>query len=288
MAQHQEEFPVSVMCRVLHVAESGYYAWRKRPPSAHQVADEQLSQQIRQIFTEGRGVYGSPRVHAGLHQRGLACGRKRVARLMRQVGLRVHRKRRHVRTTDSQHIRPVAPNVLQRNFQAQRPNEKWVADITGIWTQHGWLYLAGIVDCYSRLMVGWAMSPLRDEALITSALQMALGRRQPTVDLIHHSDRGSQYTSSRYRALLADHGITLSMSRKGDCFDNALMESVWGTLKTECAERHQFTTHQEAQTVLFEYIEVFYNRQRLHSSLGYHSPVHFEQATMSSDSSPTP
>ncbi len=288
IAQHQEEFPVKVMCRVLDVAQSGYYAWRQRQPSARQHADEQLSQHIRQIFLEGREVYGSPRVHAVLHQRGIPCGRKRVARLMRCGGLSVHRKPRRVCTTDSQHTQPVAANVLQRNFQAQRPNEKWVADITGVWTQQGWLYLAGIVDCYARLVVGWAMSALRDEALVTAALQMALGRRQLSTVLIHHSDRGSQYTSGAYRALLADHGIILSMSRKGDCWDNALMESVWGTLKSECGERYVFATHQEARTVLFEYIEVFYNRQRLHSALGYQSPAHFEQTAVSSDSSPTP
>jgi putative transposase len=288
IAQNQGEFPVRVMCRVLRVSQSGYYAWRKRPPSARQVADDHLSHQIRQIFREGRGVYGSPRVHATLHQDGIRCGRKRVARLMRRAGLRVCGKPRHVRTTDSQHSHPIAPNVLARNFTAGRPNEKWVADITGVWTQHGWLYLAGIVDCYSRLLVGWAMSPLRDEALVTAALQMALGRRQISANLIHHSDRGSQYTSSTYHALLADHGITLSMSRKGNCWDNALMESVWGTLKAECVERHQFATHRQAQTILFEYIEVFYNRQRLHSALGYHSPADFEQLAVASDSSPTP
>jgi putative transposase len=160
--------------------------------------------------------------------------------------------------------------------------------MTGIWTRHGWLYLAGIVDCYSRLLVGWAMSPVRDGALVEAALHMALGRRQPSAALIHHSDRGSQYTSGPYRALLLEHDITLSMSRKGNCWDNALMESVWGTLKTECTDRHIFATYQEAKTILFEDIEVFYHRQRLHSALGFQSPAHFEQTAISSDSSPTP
>jgi putative transposase len=288
MVQHHQEFPVSIMCRVLAVSASGYYAWKKREESRHHQDDLRLSQQIQRVFVEGRRVYGSLRIHALLQQHGVRCSRKRVVRLMHQAGFSAARKRHKVRTTDSQHAHPIAPNLLQRDFAAQRPNEKWVGDITGIWTQQGWLYLAGIVDCYSRLMVGWAMSPTRDERLVEDALHMALGRRQPAEGLLHHSDRGSQYTSSAYRALLAEHGVTVSMSRKGDCWDNALMESVWATLKGECADRYVFASHQEARTMLFEYLEVFYNRQRIHSSLGYQSPAHFEQASISSDSSMTP
>jgi putative transposase len=288
IVQHQKEFPVSMACRVLTVSENGYYAWKKREESSHRQADRCLSQHIQQVFRDGRGVYGSPRVHAILQQRGLRCSRKRVIRLMRQDGLGVARKRHKARTTDSQHTHPVAPNLLQRDFHAQRPNEKWVADITGIWTHQGWLYLAGIVDCSSRLIVGWAMSATRDERLVEEALLMALGQRQPDAGLLHHTDRGSQYTSRAYWDLLAERGMTVSMSRKGHCWDNALMESVWATLKGECSDRHVFTSHQEARTVLCEYLEVFYNRQRIHSSLGYQSPAHFEQASASSDSSKTP
>jgi putative transposase len=287
IAQHQEEFVVSQACQVLEVSESGYYAWKRRNASSRQQEDQVLSQQIQRIFQEGRGVYGSPRIHAVLVRQGLPCSRKRVIRLMRQAGLVAARKCHKTRTTDSHHAHPIAPNRLQRDFAAQHPNEKWVGDITGIWTQEGWLYLAGIVDCYSRLVVGWAMSPTRDERLVEDALHMALGRRHPVEGLLHHSDRGSQYTSSAYRALLAEHGVTVSMSRKGDCWDNALMESVWATVKGECADRHVFVSHQVARAILFEYLEVFYNRQRIHSALGYQSPAHFEQTAVSSDSSCT-
>ena len=279
---------MSRACQVLQVTTSGYYAWKQRGESSRQWDDQRLSQEIRRIFHEGRGVYGSPRVHAVLQQQGWRCSRKRVVRLMRQAGCVAQRKHYKTQTTDSHHCHPVAPNLLQRDFLAQRPNEKWVGDITGIWTQQGWLYLAGIVDCYSRLVVGWAMSATRDEGLVANALQMALERRHPGEGLLHHTDRGSQYTSGGYRALLAERGITVSMSRKGNCWDNALMESVWATVKGECADRQQFPTLQAARTILFEYLEVFYNRQRVHSSLGYQSPANFEQSHLSSVSLKTP
>jgi putative transposase len=284
IAEHQGEVPVKVMCRVLDVSESGYYVWRERPEPARQQADRLLIQQIGQIFRAGRGVYGSPRVHAALQHRGIRCSRKRVARLMRQAGLTVRPARHTIRTTDSHHANPVAPNLLNRDFHAAGPNEKWVGDITGIWTAEGWLYLAGLVDCYSRMLVGWAMSSSRDEVLVEKAFQMALGRRQLGNDLLHHSDRGSQYTSGSYRAVLAERDITVSMSRKGDCWDNAMMESFWGTVKTECVERQVFATRHEARAMLFDYLEIFYNRQRLHSSLGYQSPADFEQKSLPSDS----
>jgi putative transposase len=226
-------------------------------------------------------------VHATLQHQGIHCSRKRVVRLMQQQGLVVRPKKRKVQTTDSRHSHPIAPNLLQRNFHAECPNAKWVGDITGVWTQEGWLYVAGMVDCYSRYAVGWAMSSTRDETLVEAAIRMALARRHVRAGLLHHTDRGSQYTSSSYRALLAERGITVSMSRKGDCWDNAMMESFWGTVKTECVEHHVFTTYQEACATLFDYLEVFYNRQRLHSSLGYQSPASFEQAFVLSDSLPT-
>ena len=217
-------------------------------------------------------------MHALLRRHGIRCGRNRVARLMRVQGLAAARpRRRKPRTTDSQHSQPVAPNLLGRDFTATAPNRKWVADITSIPTHRGWLYLAGILDVYSRRAIGYAMDVCRDERLVETALEMALGSRQPRAGLVHHSDRGSQYTSNGYRSLLECFGIVLSMSGKGEPYDNALMESFFGTLKAECVERHDFQTPEQARACIFEYLEVFYNQQRLHSSLGYHSPMAFER-----------
>ncbi len=270
-----------LMCHALEVSVSGYYAWRRRAqggPSAHGQADRALSARIRTAFVAGRGVYGSPRIHATLQRQGIRCGRKRVARLMRAQGLCAGRPRRcKPRTTDSQHPQPVAPNLLGRDFRAAAPNRTWVADITGIRTRTGWLYLAGILDVYSRRAIGYAMDSSRDERLVETALDMALLSRRPAAGLVHHSDRGSQYTSSGYRASLECHGIVTSMSGKGEPYDNALMESFFGTLKAECVERHDFHNPDQARACIFEYLEVFYNRQRLHSSLGYRSPMAFEQ-----------
>lgn len=270
---------MNVMCATLGVSTSGYYAWRRREPRAHQQADQRLSARIAQVFAAGRGVYGSPRVQAVLRAEGIACARKRVARLMHEHGLAALPPRgRTPHTTDSQHAQPVAPNGLARHFAATAANKKWVADITAIPTQTGWLYLAVILDLYSRAVVGWAMDRLCDERLVLRALHMALARRQPDPGLLHHSDRGSQYTSGAYQALLAQQGIIVSMSRKGNCYDNAVMESFFGTLKVECVDRQTFATPDEAQRGIFEYVEVFYNRQRLHSTLGYRPPITFEQS----------
>ena len=216
-------------------------------------------------------------MHAELKEQGVHCGRKRVARLMRERGINAKPRRRKVKTTDSQHDNPIAPNLLKRDFTADAANTKWVADITGIGTAEGWLYLAAIVDIYSRLVVGWAMSKERDEELITKAAEMALSQRKPGAGLVHHSDRGSQYTSQGYLAVLKAAEVQVSMSRKGDCYDNALMESFFGTVKEECVEHQAYQTRAEARNAVFEYIEVFYNRQRIHSSLGYVSPVSYEQ-----------
>ncbi len=265
------------MCRVLSVSESGYYGWRKREPSQRQRENERLTEQIRQAFQQGRQVYGSPRVHAHLRAQGIGCGKHRVARLMRQAGLQAVQKRRRVRTTDSQHSDPVAPNLLQRDFTAPAPNRKWLTDLTAIWTSQGWLYLAVVLDVYSRLIVGWAMAPHRQESLVEAALWMALNRRRPVEELLHHSDRGSQYSSLAYQSVLAQFQIQVSMSRKGDCYDNAMMESFFGSLKTECVHRCAYQSHLEARLSIFEWIEVFYNRQRRHSSLAYLSPVAYEQ-----------
>lgn len=276
---HREVGSVERLCGALGVSVSGYYAWRKRPLSQRQQTDARLLTAIERVYEAGRGVYGSPRIHAALQQQGLFCSRKRVTRLMRQHGLYSRRRpRRRVSTTDSDHTRPVAPNLLQRNFQADAPNEKWLGDILGIWTAEGWLYLAALLDTYSRRIVGWAMSPYRDEALVTDALRMALVQRNlsPATALIQHTDRGSQYAAHAYLARLLAYGIRVSMSEQGDPYDNAMMESFFSTLRAELTDLHYFPTRQSARTAVFEFIEVFYNRQRLHSSLGYRSPLTYE------------
>lgn len=281
---HRPAGAVETLCGALGVSVSGYYAWRTRQPSQRQQTDAVLLKAIQTAYQAGRGLYGSPRIHAALRQQGLYCSRKRVARLMRQQGIHSRRRpKRRVRTTDSRHHRPVAPNLLKRDFSAEAPNEKWVGDILGIWTDEGWLYLAALLDAYSRLIVGWAMSGYRDEALVTDALRMALARRDlpETAELIHHTDRGSQYTADDYLALLQTHGILVSMSAKADPYDNAMIESFFSTLRAELTDLERFPTRQAAQTAVFEFIEVFYNRQRLHSSLGYRSPLAFETAHLS-------
>jgi putative transposase len=268
---------VKTMCRVLVVAESGYYAWRKHEPSRRHVANERLTQQIRQAYQQGRQVYGSPRLHAELRAQGIICGKHRVARLMRQAGLRAIQKRHRTCTTDSRHSDPIAPNLLRRDFTAPAPNRKWLTDITAVWTAEGWLYLAVVLDVYSRLVVGWAMASHREESLVEEALRMAIGWRRPVEELLHHSDRGSQYSSMAYQAVLAQFHIQVSMSRKGDCYDNAMLESFFSSLKTECVNRQPYQSRSEAKQSIFEWIEVFYNRQRRHSSLAYLSPVAYEQ-----------
>ena len=270
-------FPITVMCRVLEVSTAGYYAWSKRKPSRRHVANQRLVMAIKDIHVGSRRTYGAPRVRAELVARGAAVGRNRVARLMRQEGIQARRKRKFRRTTDSKHALPVAPNVLQRDFEADAPNEAWVTDITYIWTLEGWLYLAAILDLFSRRVVGWAMSTSLDRGLALDALQMALQARQPPPGLVHHSDRGCQYASHDYRAVLDAHGIVCSMSRKGDCWDNAVAESFFGSLKAELINDMDFATRAEARSAIFDYIEVFYNRRRRHSYLGFLSPADHER-----------
>ncbi len=284
IAANREVGSVETLCSALGVSVSGYYAWRNRPLSQREQTDGLLLKDIQTAYQAGRGLYGNPRIHAALRQQGIRCSRKRVARLMRQHGIHSRRRpKRRVRTTDSQHNRPVAPNLLKRDFTADAPNEKWVGDILGIWTDEGWLYLAALLDTFSRFIVGWALSACRDEALVTTALQMALARRELPQDtaLIQHTDRGSQYTADDYLALLQGQDITVSMSRKGDPYDNAMMESFFSTLRAELTDLERFATRQAARTAVFEFIEVFYNRQRLHSSLGYRSPLAFETVHLS-------
>jgi transposase InsO family protein len=277
IAGHTRECAVSVLCPALEVCVSGYYAWRRRAPSARQQADAALSARIHRAFVAGRGVSGSPRVHALLRHQGIRCGRKRVARRMRAQSLCAARPRHHQpRTTDSQHMPPVAPNLLGRNFAASAPKCKWVADITGIPTRSGWLYLAGILDASSRRAIGSAMDVARDERLVEAALDMALVQRRPRAGLLHHSDRGSQYTATAYLGLLECYGIIMSMRGKGEPSDNALMESCFATLKVACVQRHDCQTPAQARACIFEYLQVFYNRQRLHSALGSRTPMAFE------------
>jgi len=277
IAAHREEFRVRVMCRVLGVKRSGYYAWRKRKPSTREQANAALLALIRQEHEQSRKTYGSPRVHALLQRRGVICGHNRVARLMQRHGIVAHSRRpyRPV-TTKRQPGVEAAPNRLNQDFTAAAPNQKWVSDFTYIPTAEGWLYLAVVLDLFSRKVVGWAMSERMDTPLVLAALRMALQGRRPPAGLLHHSDQGSQYTSSTYLACLVEAAALLSMSGVGNCYDNAVMESFFGTLKTECVCA-PFATRALARTTLFEYMEVWYNRQRLHSTLGYYSPVDFEQ-----------
>jgi len=275
--QYKQEFPIVVMCRVLDVSESGLYAWRKRPPCQRQREDAQLTEELRQEFSTHQGRYGSPRLHAELRDRGRSIARKRVARLMREAGLCAKSKRRRVLTTRRDPSHPVVPNLLNREFTAKEPNRTWVTDITSIPTMQGWLYLAVILDLYSRMVVGWSMSGNCDEKLVERALDQAIARRHPKAGLLHHSDRGSQYTSQAYQLRLEQSGIYVIMSRKGNCWDNAAMESFFGTVKNECVGSTVYSSHDEARLELFTYIEVYYNRVRRHSTLGYVSPLNYEQ-----------
>lgn len=281
MCEHSEDYEVKTMCRALGVKASSYYAWRRRGVSQRERANQVLKEQIVAVHQASRASYGSPRVHAALRQQGVTCTRKRVERLMHLHGIQgLSRRRRRTATTDSKHSLPVAPNLLNRNFTASRPNQKWLADITYIDTLEGCLYLASVEDVFSRRIVGWAMDEHMETSLVNAALHMALFQRRPADGLLHHSDRGSQYASHHYQALLARRHITVSMSRSANCYDNAMLESFHATLKTECATQ-PFASRAAARLAIFEFIEVWYNRHRLHSALGYQSPEQFEQSFIS-------
>lgn len=270
-------FPVRLMCRMLEVSRSGFYAWLERW-DGREVSDRRMLRLIREIFAQSNETYGSPRVYRELRAREVACDKARVERLMRENEITPPRKKKYRVTTDSNHKNPVAPNVLQRDFSSPGPNRRWASDITYVWTWAGWLYLAVVLDLYSRRVVGWAMDTrLNTESLTLSALQMALANRAPDRGLIHHSDRGTQYTSGDFQKVLDARGIACSMSRRGNCWDNAVVESFFATLKLELIFRRTFRTRAEARRAIFHYIEVFYNRQRRHSYLGYLSPVAFEE-----------
>ena len=275
--QHRGRYRLAGLCRALQVSVSGYYAWRKRPVSEREQANQRLVEQIKLIHQASYGSYGSPRIHAELVDQGQSCSRKRVARLMRLHRLRAKQGRRRRVTTVKRVGDPVAPNLLDRQFTATAPNQKWLADITYIPTQEGDLYLATVLDLYARKIVGWAMEATLKTELVQQALQMAFRQRRPAAELLHHSDQGCQYTSELYRALLKSHKCQVSMSRVGNCYDNAPMESFFGTLKSELVYHRQYRTRAEAKQDIFAYIEGFYNRRRRHSALGYQSPEQFEK-----------
>lgn len=272
-----DSFSKERVCRVLGASRSGFYARKKRGESARVLEDRQLSEEILEVHVKSKRRYGSPRIHRALRSRGRKVGRKRVARLLRQQGLRAREPRRFRVTTDSKHSLPVAPNRLNRRFHARRPNRVWLGDITYFWTSEGWLYLAVLMDLCSRKIVGWATASRLTEDLVRRALKTALDSRRPSKRLLHHTDRGSQYASGAYRETLKRHGVRLSMSRKGNCWDNAPMESFFSSLKTELNLEVPPPTREACHAEIFEYIETFYNRERLHSSIGYMSPDEFER-----------
>src|SRR5258707_9509979 len=277
IAEHRHEHAITTMSRVREVSVSGYYAWSKRPPSQRSREDARLAERVKTAFQANRRVYGSPRVHAELHAEGIHCARKRVARLMREQGLFAQRPRHRTVTTKSEPGAQVAPNLLQRDFSADQPDKKWVADTTYIWTAEGWLYLAVVLDLFSRMVVGWSMAAIQDATLVVQALQMAIVRRRPQAGLLHHTDRGSTYTSESYQALFEQEGMIVSMRRTADCYDNSAMESFFYSFKGECIDGQSFQTRAQARSATFDFIECFYNRTRRHSTLHYMSPLMYEQ-----------
>lgn len=274
---HRTDYPVRIICGVLDISPAGYYAWRSRPESRRSAANRELLGHIRQVHRDTRGRYGSPRIHVELQAQGRGVSRGRIERLMRRHGIRANMARpRRVRTTDSRHDYPIAPNLLNRNFSAAAPNQVWLTDITYVETGQGWLYLAAVMDLYSRRIVGWAMDDHLRTELPLAALNMAISTRRPDANLIHHSDRGVQYASTDYRTALQSAGMRPSMSRRADCWDNAPMESFFHTLKTEQVYHRKYETREQAKSDIFAYIEGFYNRTRRHSSIGYKTPIEIE------------
>ncbi len=276
IAQHRAEYPIRLMCRVLAVSRAGFYAWLERAPSGRAQADARLHVAIRAIHAESRRSYGSPRIHRELRAQGQRHGRKRIARLMRVAGLRAKRSRRYRTTTRSEGTRPAAPNTLNRRFAVRELDRVWAGDVTACWTGEGWLYLAALLDLGSRRVVGWTTSATLDQALTRAALRRALVQRRLTPGLLHHSDRGTSYTGEEYQATLAAAGLVVSMSRRGDCWDNAVVESFFATLKTELVHEARWATRAEATAALAAYIEGWYNRRRRHSTLDYLSPAEYE------------
>ena len=278
VAEYSNQYAITRLCLTMNVSRRGYYDWLNRPDSQRALANRELLVEIKRLFYLHREVYGAPRIYRALLKQGVECGLNRVARLMQENGIIPKTVRKFRVTTDSRKSRNPARNILDRQFAADRPNEKWVADVTYIPTREGWLFLATVLDLFSRKIVGWSMSDRLLSELAQKALQNAIDTRQPTAGLIVHSDRGKEYYAGEYQLLLKKYGLVCSMSRGGDCYDNAVMESFYHSMKVEEIHHHDFRTRAEARTALFDYIELFYNRQRLHSSIGYQSPNEFEQA----------
>lgn len=276
--EHRERWPLALLLKVLEVSRSGYYGWQKRPPSNRMQRRQTLAAEVRRVHEESHGVYGSRKVAEELVRRQVEACRNTVAGLMREMGLRstAQKRRAYIATTDSRHTEPIAPNLLGRHFAATAPDRKWAADITYVPTREGWAYVAAVMDLFSRRIVGWSVSDSLESSLALDALERAIRTRRPQAGLTHHSDRGVQYASARHRATLARHGIECSMSRRGDCWDNAPMERFMNSLKNEWTEHHDYETVEEVHRSVFKYIEIFYNRRRLHQALGYVSPVQFE------------
>ena len=280
MDQHSSTHGVQKMCRVIGASRSGYYRWKIQPQSKRQQENEKILIEIKESHKNSRRAYGSPRITVELQAKGMKCGENRVALLMKIHGIVGKAKKKFKATTNSTHSLPVAENLLKQNFAAEKPNTVWVSDITYVWTSEGWLYLAVILDLFSRQVVGWAMSDRLTAGFVVKALYQAIGRRHPSSGCILHSDRGIQYASTDFRNVLSAYGFIQSMSRKGNCYDNAVAESFFHTLKTEHVYDYRYETRAEARQSIFDYIEMFYNRQRRHSALGYRSPVSFELEAM--------
>ncbi len=278
---HDQEFRIQRMCRVLAVSRSGYYGWRARPLSPRSQANRQLVDEIRRVHAAARGVYGALKTWQALTQQGIRCGKHRVARLRRVYGIEATRRRRFKITTHARRGHAGTPDLVQRGFTASAPNRVWVGDVTCVATREGWLYVAVLLDLYSRKVVGWAMSERINSALVRQALSMALSARRPAPGLIHHTDHGAIYTAEAYRAQLQAHGLAASMGRTGDCYDNAVAESFFSTVKNELVIEQVYSSRQAARTALFEFIEVFYNRQRIHQTLGYRTPQHVDEQALS-------
>lgn len=281
MQCHSDQFSVAGMCRVLRVSRSGYYVWRDRRPSARQAEDLALAAHVRRVHLASREAYGARKVWKELIAEGIACGRHRIARIRRENDIEARRRRRFKVTHYARRHKSTAPDRLRRQFQVERPNQCWVGDVTFISTRMGWLYLAVLIDLYSRRVVGWAMSDRNDEPLVSAALRMAIAHRQPAAGLIHHTDRGVLYSSGNYRRLMTEHGLLPSMSRHGDCYDNACAESFFSTLKNELIHGQAFATRDAARMAVVSYIEGFYNRKRLHQTLGYRVPMVVDDEAMS-------
>jgi putative transposase len=276
ISAHRETFKVGRMCKVLNVSRSGFHTWLNRPESRRSLENRALEAKIRVLHSASHGIYGSPKIHQDLVDDGIRCGKNRVARIMRKAGIRSRTKKKFKATTNSRHNFPIAPNLLNQDFNVDAPDRTWVGDITYIHTNEGWLYLAVLLDLFNREVVGWSASSRMTRQLAIDALQMAFDRRDPGKGLLHHSDRGSQYASTDYQNILKEHGIICSMSRKGNCYDNAVAESFFGRLKTEWVNHNRYLNRSEAMRSLFYYIEIFYNRKRRHSSINYVTPQEYE------------